>query len=247
MIRTGGTMQVVVCDDDEGCCAEIERWLEAYARREKVKFDISIYNSAEKLVGSMKDHQWFDVIFLDIELPEMTGIEVGHEIRNHLQRGDVSIVFISGKTEYCMELFELEPMNFHYKPLREEDIVKDMDKAIHRHNASRSVIQYTENGVQKGILLRDVLYAEAKGKASEIHTLSGDSIEVRSGVSKLAEEYGSFHMCQCHRSFLVNLSYVEKYYKQTLYLKNDVKIPVGRWYTEIVKNAWASYDFDMEA
>ena len=240
-------MQVVVCDYDEGCCAEIKWWLKAYAKREKIELDISIYKNAEELIRSIRNRQWFDTIFLDIELPKMTGIEVGREIRNHFQKRDVSIVFISGKTEYCMELFELEPMNFHYKPLQEKDITRDMDKAIQRHNDSKKIIHYAQDGILKGVLLRDVLYAEAKGKKSEICTLNGDTIEIRCGVSRLAEEYSSFHMCQCHRSFLVNLSYVEKYQKQTLYLKNDIKIPVGRWYKEIVKNAWASYDFDMEA
>ena len=235
-------MRIAICDDDKGCCSQIEKWLVEYRLREKIDIETEIFYSAETLLSEIKGRCWFDLIFLDIELPEKTGIELGYAIRNHTEDNDVSIIFISGKTEYCQELFELEPQNFHQKPLMEAAIVKDVEKAVKRCGYHKKILHYVENGIPKGIPLGNILYIEAKNKIVEITTKENEKISIRDSISRIADEFKSYQVCQCHRSYLVNLFFVEKYYNQTFYMKDGEKIPVGRKYVDNVKSMWASYE-----
>lgn len=235
-------MQIVICDDDKGCCSQIEEWLIEYRIREKIDIQIDIFYSAETLLYQIKNKYWFDLIFLDIELPEKTGIELAHVIRDYMGDDRISIIFISGKTDYCQDLFELEPQNFYHKPVKENAVIKDLDKAVKRYGFNKKVLRYMEDGIPKGVALGDILYIEARNKVVEVTTKDNQKILIRDSISRIAAEYKDYQICQCHRSYLVNLFFVEKYYNHILFMKNGEEIPVGRKYIDNVKNAWASYE-----
>lgn len=235
-------MQVAICDDDIGCCSQIEKWLIDYGKREKIEINVELFYSAETLLRDIKNKCWFDVIFLDIELPEKTGIELGYEIRKAVDDEKISLIFISKKTKYCQKLFDLEPQNFHKKPLEEKEIYRDMDKAISRTNNRKKVLKYMDNNIPKGILLGNILYIEAKNKLLVVTTKDGEKIIIRDSITRISDEFSQYHMCQCHRSFLVNLFFVEEYSNQSFRMSNGEYIPVGRKYAENIKAAWANYD-----
>lgn len=235
-------MQVAICDDDRGCCSQIEKWLINYRKREKVEIQVDVYFTAESLLNEIKNKRWYDVIFLDIELPQKTGIELGHEIRKSMDDERISIIFISGKTEYCQELFDLEPQNFHCKPLSEKKIILDMEKAVKRTNTHKKILKYMDGNIPRGILLGKIIYIEAKEKTLIVHTKDNESVIVRESVVKVSREFARDHICQCHRSYLVNLFYVDRYESKELYMSDGTKIPIGRKYQDNIKAAWASYD-----
>ena len=236
-------MQVVICDDDMGCCEEIKEWLVRYSVREAKEIAVTIFYSAEELLCAMEKGQWFDVIFLDIEFPDMDGVVLGEKIREIAQNDVVTIIYISGKTEYCPELFEMEPINFHQKPLKEEYIAKDMDKIIERYEVGKNVFTYKEEGVTKGILLRDILYIKSKDKFLELVTKDGTSFMVKGVLQDIHKKYEKYHLYQCHRSYVINMNYVKRYYNYKLHLDDEIEIEVGRKYRDRIKEAWAEYDW----
>lgn len=237
-------MQVAVCDDDEGCCSQIENWLRMYQTKQGVRLSVHIYNRAELLLEQMEAGYWFDVIFLDIELPKSSGIELGHRIRGHLKNEEVFIIYISGKTKYCKELFELEPLNYHHKPLRREKIFSDMDKVVKRIGQRRMALKYYDDGIPKAIMLADIMYIKANDKKLEVTVNGNHKIRIRDSIQKFKEEFKGYPLCQCHRAYMVNLNYVDKYLDHCFFMKNGAEIPVGRRYVEEVKKTWA--DFGLE-
>lgn len=239
-------MQVVICDDDYGCCAKIEKWLIEYRKREKVDLHIDIHYNADGLISRLNEEYWFDVIFLDIELPETTGIELGRMIRDKMKGREISIIFISGKLKYCRQLFSMEPQNFHHKPLKRKEIEADIDRAMERQGKYKQALKYIEDRVTKAIQLGHILYIESKNKNLEILTSDGKRVIVRRTLTQIGQELKRYDFCQCHRSYLVNLYYVERYTDQCFYMKNGDKIPVGKKYINNVKEAWASYGGDYQ-
>lgn len=237
-------MQIAICDDDKGCCSQIEKWLKTYRATEKLEIKLNIYYDAERLIKELRSGRCFDVIFLDIELPELSGIEVGREIRHYLENDFINIVFISGKTQYCMDLFELEPLNFHHKPLVEEQIIADVEKIAGRMSRQQKILRYQDMGIEKAILLKEIVYVEATGKLLEVTTVSGKKISIRDTLIHLDQLFFDYYLCQCHRSYLINMSQVDKYQERCFYMKNGAVIPVGKKYAETAKKAWV--DFSLE-
>ena len=102
--------RIAICDDEEIVCSQFEQVLEPYIWEKKI--DLDVFYSGEELIEVLAEGQHFDLIFLDIELCMMNGVEVGKYIRNKLGNENVQIVYISAKRQYAMELFETRPMNF---------------------------------------------------------------------------------------------------------------------------------------
>lgn len=240
----GDRMKIAICDDDEGVRSQLEKWISEFFKMEKMDHDIQLFSRAETVLYEMEEYGWFDVIFLDIELPRKSGIELAKTIREFYDSKCVSIIFISGKTEYCLQLFELEPLNFHAKPLQKEKIFKDLRKVMRRSEEKRNVIQYKEDGIIKGVLLRDVLYFEAVNKMVRLVLKSGEEIMVRIPLQDIYDRYRNYKIVRCHRSYVVNLSYVKKYYNNCFFMSNGDEIVVSKTYQKSIQEDWIRYDWE---
>ena len=102
-------IQIAICDDEDKICLQLKDILGSISDEKSVEFIIQIFQCGEDLCKSLKDKD-YDLIFLDIELPKINGIEVGKYIREKLNNEIVQIAYISAKTEYAMELFDYRPI-----------------------------------------------------------------------------------------------------------------------------------------
>ena len=234
-------MKIVICDDDDGCCSQIEKWVLEYEKQKNISIEVDIYNSAETLIKHIQRGYAFDAIYFDIELPKKNGIELGHIIRERLDATVISIIFISGKTQYCVDLFELEPMNFHQKPLLKEWIWKDLDKIVKRRGENAKTITYKDKGLQRSIFVKDVISIASDGNMLNITLSNGETVTFRGSLSSMSGRYEMECLVRCHKSYMINLNHVSEYQRGWLFLSNGKKIPVGKKYLEITKKRWAFF------
>ena len=163
---------VAVCDDDELLCEKIEACLKSYQPQGLVRCES--YYSGEKLYADMLRGETFDLIFLDIELKAMNGVNLGAKIRTELQNEKTHIVYISAKSEYAMELFAVRPLNFLIKPVQEQDIIKNLEKAIKLSQYYDDYIKFQRGSELYSVAYGEVRYFSTTGRKVEIHTTSVD-------------------------------------------------------------------------
>lgn len=236
-------MQIAICDDDRGVCRQLREWIGMYANREGMEVNLMTFYTAEELLESLVENNWFDMIFQDIELPRKSGIDIAKKLRSYVECNQVVIDFISGKQEYGMQLFSLQPINFRLKPLRKEEIMMDLNKACRILQERRHVLTYVTNSVQNGILLKDICYIESKDKMVHVHTVSGKIISIRDTLSRIEREYEKFYFCRCHRAFVINLHYVTAYHKGYVVLCDEIQIDVGEFYVKHLKLKLSEMDY----
>ena len=241
-------MKIAICDDDYGVCSDVEKWILKYSKLEAVRTDIYVFHSPDELILEMKQGGWFDAFFLDIEFDESNGIELDEYIRKNAGYDTCGIIFFSGNTSYCQSLFDMEPMNFHRKPLRENMIFRDLNKLIRRYGAGRKFLRCVDDGRTYDVYLSDICYIERINKKSYIHKKDGEVQTVTEKLSELEQqlEDETNYMLRCHRSYTVNLHYIVRYNRQKLYFKDGTMVPVGRKYQEAVKTAWIKYDLEID-
>ena len=186
-----------------------------------------------KLYADMLRGETFDLIFLDIELKAMNGVNLGAKIRTELQNEKTHIVYISAKSEYAMELFAVRPLNFLIKPVQEQDIIKNLEKAI-------KLSQYYDDYIkfQRGSELYSVAYGEARyfsttGRKVEIHTTSVD-----------LDFYGKLDDVQAktppgfiriHKSYLIHEMYVKKWEYEMVVMNRDEQLSISPRYRKAVR------------
>ena len=93
-------IKIAVCDDNLRISSDIESWIMEYNKRSKANYVVEIYYDGDRLCKDMDSGIMYDIIFLDIELESITGIEVGQYIREKLHNDDSQITYISSFTKY---------------------------------------------------------------------------------------------------------------------------------------------------
>lgn len=98
-------IQIAIADDENTVCSQTERDLLQIAEELHIQVEIDVFYSGRQLCDHIKDGKIYDVIFLDIEMDDVSGLMASEYIRKTMQDDGVQIVYISGKTQYAMKLF----------------------------------------------------------------------------------------------------------------------------------------------
>ena len=234
-------MQIAICDNDDRFCSMIERLLYTFGHKNMINVDISIYNTGEYLLHNMTNGIWFDMVFLDINLPGICGITVADNIRNRLNNLSTCIVFISKNTDRCMELFDYQPLNFHIKPFGINTIASDMKKAVKSLKLTDNIFRYKSFGAVKHINYSDILYFSSQDKCIYINT-KDYSDKFRGNLTNMENSLSKSRFLRCHKSFIVNLRHIQAYHYNEITMDNRELIPIGRHYRENVMDVLVQYE-----
>ena len=175
----------------------------------------------------------FDLIFLDIELKAMNGVNLGAKIRTELQNEKMHIVYISAKSEYAMELFAVRPLNFLIKPVQEQDIIKNLEKAIKLSQYYDDYIKFQRGSELYSVAYGEVRYFSTTGRKVEIHTTSVD-----------LDFYGKLDDVQAktppgfiriHKSYLIHEMYVKKWEYEMVVMNRDEQLSISPRYRKAVR------------
>lgn len=167
--------RIAICDDELMICSQIEDIILKISNEISEKIEVEVFYSGEELCEYMLNQSNFDLIFLDIELKLLNGVQVGRKIREEMKNDIVQIVYISGKQGYAMDLFEIRPMNFLVKPLSKEKITQVVKKFIELSRRGNQYFQFNIGKTLYKIPLKDILYFESEMK--KIKVITKDSIK----------------------------------------------------------------------
>ncbi len=124
--------RVGICDDDKILCSLLEEQIQGLSAELLVKFEIEVWYSGEGLECDLKKGVELDILFLDIELLQKNGIEIGAFIRDEMGDTDTHIVYISSKQGYAMELFKMQPLEFLVKPISAVQLKEVLERSMKR-------------------------------------------------------------------------------------------------------------------
>lgn len=201
-------ISVAVCDDYLPVCSQIEDILVSIFNELSIKYDIDVFNSGKVLCNEMLRTN-YDIVFLDIQLPEMNGVDIGGYIRDKLKNEVVQIAYISAREEYAMELFDYRPINFLVKPITYEKVRKVIDKYLVISEQDNHIFTYKKGYEFFKIPMSDILYFENNNRKVSIVTKDSvdefyDSMENIYSVVKLNK------FLFIHKSTIVNYRYIKK-------------------------------------
>lgn len=221
-------MYIAVCDDEDEYIKTLEEYLE---RLMEVYSGLSwkVFKSAEEILDHyQRNGNTFDILITDIEMGGMSGVELANKIRSRDRR--IIIFFLTSYREYAIQCFRAEPLNFWVKPLSYDVIKEDFERAHRRILQSQKYISFTENRKEIEVGYDDILYFEAWGKKTLIHTRIGEYTTNRS-LSKLWEELDSDYFVRVSQTYIINFAYVESFSDGSIKLKEiNGSIKIGRTY-----------------
>ncbi len=221
-------LRIAICDDEETITSYLEKMILDYYAVRNMKAEIDVFNSGESLLDFTISEHGFDLIFLDIELKELNGVAVGKKIRKDLDDYVSKIVYISSKTGYELELFNVQPLNFLQKPIAPNRVYECIDLAEKLTLNEGKVFEYSVGGNTRKVQLSEILYFEAKNRQVAIVTTAGTDT-FYGKISKIKEEL-PYTFCLCHQSYIINFDKVAEFSRRKVIMSGGAELPVSRTY-----------------
>lgn len=226
--------KIVICDDEPIFCNKIKQFILEYCNQNAIKSSIHIYNSGEECLSNLRD---CNILFLDIDMPGMDGIEVGKRIP-HINKS-VMIVYLTSCVERMQEAFGPQVFSFLRKPVKRERINQVLSKIlIEKQNKYRIAIDEANDG-KLYYNTDEVVYIIAQRQYSKIVTADKQYI-VRKSIREWTEELNSYHFLQTHKSVLINLERV-KFLDTKIIMDNGHVLPIATRRQHETRNAYHAY------
>lgn len=220
---------IAICDDEPVICAQFEKVLADY-RKEEIKVDV--FYSGEELYEALQSARHYDLVFLDIELGKINGVEVGRMIRDQLQDEQVQIVYISSKQEYAMELFEVRPMNFLVKPIQDRQILMNTEKAMRLKGTAEKCFEFKYGTEYYKISYGKIIYFESQNRKIIVHTDHGEK-ELYSKLDTI-EKMCPENFIRIHQSYLINNGHIEAYKPDAVAMSDGDELSISKKYKKAV-------------
>lgn len=222
-------INIAICDDETGTCAEIENMILDYAKSHGLHMETEVFYSGESLYSCLKNGIRFDIIFLDIQLFELDGVQVGRQIREQLGDENISIVYISSKESYAMSLFQVRPLDFLIKPITSEKAAAVLDKFIQIHEANKQEFYFKTGKSICKCYLSDICYFACSGKKIEIHS-TRETKEFYGSMKEVWRPTEGKGFWMIHKSYVVNAAYVSVYHYDSLQMTDGTILPISQKY-----------------
>ena len=228
-------MKVAICDDNLKSLDEYREKLTAIFEENKIAATVTSFQTCKELMFSMEDENTrADVIFLDINMPFMDGMEMANWIRKR----DISceIIFLTVSQTHMLQAFDVSAFHYVVKDVTPEEKLEEIcvRAAGKVGKQKQEFITVSCAGESRRISVRDIMYFEVQNYIIIVH-YGDEKFEFYSTLGKLENTLGGYGFVRTHRSYLVNLDHVHAVMRQELELENSSKIPVGRKYADDIR------------
>ena len=229
-------LKIAICDDDKAFCDEIEKFI---SESKYDNYDIDIFYDGRELYDSFLKRNVYDLIFLDIEMRCMNGIDAGQAVRNELNDDNVQIAYISSNCSYAMELFAVRPIDFLIKPAKKEKIFAILEKTIQLKKSRKVMYEYMENHNRLFLEMSNIIYIEVMNRQIIVHTKDGDKTHYGK-ISDVMEKVDE-NFIQINRSMVINYNAIDEYKIDSIKMSNGDIVSVARGRQKEVQRKMIEY------
>lgn len=230
-------MRILICDDDELFSNELNKFMNEFYKQIRVKCpEIVVFNSGEALLADTGEK---DIVFLDVEMKGSDGIYVGNELKR--KNENVIIFIVTAYPQYLDDAMRFHVFRYLSKPLDKQRLFRNLKEAIQIYNSSNEKIAIETKNEIYTINLSDIIFVEAQGRKITVHTVSSD-FETVHNLKYWIEHLNGKGFYQTHKSYIVNLKYVNNFSHSLINLYNNKyqAYLTKRRYTEF-KNTYLLY------
>lgn len=217
-------LRVAICDDEKLMCATIKKSLDHYARLRNLDLLYDEFHSGHDFLNSKEK---YDFVILDYELDrenKVNGMSVARKIRSTDQ--DIAIIFLTSHPKVVFSSFEVGTFRFLVKPLNIKKFFMALDDYLKLIDTDKTLIIRID-GVTFNINTKHIVFLEGNGKYCTIHTKT-DFFECRETMGDIESRLSPEFFFRCHRSFVVNMKYVDSYDHEKIVLQNGASVFISR-------------------
>jgi DNA-binding LytR/AlgR family response regulator len=239
-------IKIAFCDDDMEVLHQMNELLDRYRVERNEDITYVAFQSPFELLTEIEKGIRPDILFLDVVMPGQNGMDVAKEIRQY--DTNMKIIFLTSSPEFAVESYSVGAYFYQLKPIWEESFFRLMDAVLAECEKKKknSLILRSKDGITR-IDLQQLEYCEVLGRKLLFHLENGAVLESAGSLDDLAGQlmqYSNFF--RPHRSFLVNMEYIQNISSRSIKMVNDAEIPIPHGKCSEIKNTYMEYAFNGE-
>lgn len=239
-------IKIAFCDDDMEVLHQMNELLDRYRVERNEDITYAAFQSPFELLTEIEKGIRPDILFLDVVMPGQNGMDVAKEIRQY--DTNMKIIFLTSSPEFAVESYSVGAYFYQLKPIWEESFFRLMDAVLAECEKKKknSLILRSKDGITR-IDLQQLEYCEVLGRKLLFHLENGAALESAGSLDDLAGQlmqYSNFF--RPHRSFLVNMEYIQNISSRSIKMVNDAEIPIPHGKCSEIKNTYMEYAFNGE-
>lgn len=221
-----------ICDDDKRFIEQLHGYLHN-SMRHISDWQARTYTSGAEVIADIMNSTFdCNLLFMDIYMPGMNGVEIARYFYEH--HIDTDIIFITGSKEHVFESYRYHSYSYLLKPITEADIAGEMQRYINELSKAPKSLNITIKNAHYRIPLRSITYLESDCRKIIVHTPQKD-YEYYDKLDNLENALAPYGFIRCHQSFLIPDSGISSYQSGKITI-NNMEIPVSARYKESIEH-----------
>ncbi|MHB1404646.1 MAG: LytR/AlgR family response regulator transcription factor [Desulfitobacteriaceae bacterium] len=230
--------RIAICDDEEDFVAVLRGQVAEILHGSGVAVEIAAFPSGEALLSDLNENPaGFDLIFLDIFMQEINGIETAKAIRRI--NDSSTIIFTTASEQYVFAGYEVQALQYLLKPINRQALAAALRIDLKRRFANRYFV-CKSGGMTQKVPYDDIEYFESSLKSIKLVAKQG-VYEIYAKISDIENSLPKLSFCRCHRGFIINFRQVAKMNAQFLTTVGGTVIPIGKTYAKATNRAFLNY------
>ncbi|HXK73140.1 MAG TPA: LytTR family DNA-binding domain-containing protein [Clostridia bacterium] len=234
-------LRIAICDDNSRDLSHITSLVESYKKNKKTDIVYMSFHNAIDLLESLKKKEC-DLLLLDVLMPGFNGLQAAHELRK--QNDKIEIIFLTSSPEYAVESYNVRAHHYLLKPATEDKLFPLLDKLIEKLKKPEEAIIVKSSSSVFTIPYKNIEYVEINAKTIYFYLTDNDVKKVSGSMAEyealLLKRSG---FIKVHRSYLVNLQWVQQLNQKELITLTGRKVPIARTVYTQIRTAYTQFLF----
>ncbi|MBQ9459390.1 MAG: response regulator transcription factor [Oscillospiraceae bacterium] len=216
-------ISALVCDDLPEERSSLLQMLRVYESCHDVELALETAASGTELLSMWRPGRW-SIIFLDVYMPEMDGIEAARRLR--AVDGDCALVLATTSQDHGIAAYELHALDYLTKPFSQQDVDNAMDWFLKQRTKQGLELDIRTQDGERTIRADEIRYIESRGHRCVIH-IAAEDVSVRGSIDELSADISDAGFFRCHQSFLINFAHVSQVEKRAFLTDGGERIPIS--------------------
>ena len=232
-------MKIAICEDEHIFSEHLVGYISEWAKEQSAFVETFVYATAEKFLDEWYDSEDYDIIFLDIKMGKMNGMDLAKVIRR--TNSDIPIVFATNMREYVFKGYSVSAMQYLLKPVKKHECFDCLNKVFQGRKAKK---YYIVNDIEKTVKIpaAEIVYIKMFSHTATMVT-TGKEYALRKTISQLLTELDDNLFIKCHKSFIINIRHVESVSnKNFVTMSNGEEIPLSKDIATQINDMFIKYN-----
>lgn len=227
-----------ICDDDNIYLSKIEEYFRKFFEENLMEYELKAYTNSKELLKTIKK-KMCDILVLDIDMPEIDGIEIAKYIRNF--NSNITLIFITNMEHLVFESVKYTPYRFVRKSNIQQEISELMNALQNKFAEEGTMFQFILNNEIKRIKLAEIVYFESVKHDIYVHDVYGNEYKIKNSLNELIQKYISAGFIKIHKSYIVNYRSIFEIKHDCIILDNKIKLPLSKNRITEIKRQYANF------